>query len=251
MYLSENTLTKVPPLNPRDAFYGGRVENLAKSYTVKSNEKIKYYDFISMYPTICKNARFPVGHPKVYVGKECEKLITSNHCLDNVFGLVSCDILPPRDLYIPVLPVKMHGKLLFLLCRTCGETSNQDDCTHIDRKDRMLRGVWVSEEIKIALQCRYTLINVYEIWQYNSTQYDPDTNTGGLFSSYINEFFKLKVEASGYPPECNDNESKFNFVRQIERRDKITLDVDAIENNPGLRLIAKNLLNSLWGRIGG
>jgi hypothetical protein len=34
---------------------------------------------------------------------------------DNFIGLVKCDVVPPKDLYVPVLPDNSNGKLLFHL----------------------------------------------------------------------------------------------------------------------------------------
>ncbi|XP_068993909.1 uncharacterized protein [Neodiprion pinetum] len=73
-------------LNPRDAFYGGRTGNAFRYYEVKTDatgnayEEIRYVDVCSLYPFICKNGRFPVGHPTVYVGEECELLTGSSEC---------------------------------------------------------------------------------------------------------------------------------------------------------------------------
>jgi hypothetical protein len=54
-----------------------------------------------------------IGHPEI---------ITENFdSVDKYFGLINCSILPPNNLYIPVLPFKQHGKLMFPLCRTCCE----------------------------------------------------------------------------------------------------------------------------------
>ena len=52
-------------INPRDALMGGRTENIAKRYEIKRRENIKYYDVTSMYPFICKNARFSLSHHEV------------------------------------------------------------------------------------------------------------------------------------------------------------------------------------------
>jgi len=35
--------------------------------------------------------------------------------------------------------------------------------------------------------------------EYNVTRYYTETREGGLFVGYMNTFFKLKAEASGYP----------------------------------------------------
>jgi G:T-mismatch repair DNA endonuclease (very short patch repair protein) len=51
----------VEPLNPRDAFYGGRT-NASK---LKAQNKIlRYIDVCSLYPTVQYFDYYPVGHPK-------------------------------------------------------------------------------------------------------------------------------------------------------------------------------------------
>ena len=61
------TMTWVSPLDPRDAFYGGRT-GLAKCYHKgEDNEQILYEDFTSLYPTINKYGTYPTGHPTIIV----------------------------------------------------------------------------------------------------------------------------------------------------------------------------------------
>ena len=42
----------VEPLNPRDAFYGGRTNATKLLYNFKENERGRYVDFCSLYPTV-------------------------------------------------------------------------------------------------------------------------------------------------------------------------------------------------------
>ena len=42
----------VDPLNPRDAFYGGRTNATKLLYNFKENECGRYVDFCSLYPTV-------------------------------------------------------------------------------------------------------------------------------------------------------------------------------------------------------
>ena len=52
------------PLNPRDAFFGGRTNVTKLTYDFKEGEKGKYVDFVSLYPTVQFYKDYPVGHPK-------------------------------------------------------------------------------------------------------------------------------------------------------------------------------------------
>ena len=77
--------------------------------------------------------------------------------------MVECTVLPPRVLYIPLLPIKMNGKLCFPLCRKCAETSNQEKCVHTDA-ERALRSVWCTLELHKSLGLGY---KVHEIWHWS------------------------------------------------------------------------------------
>ena len=56
---------------------------------------------------VMEHHEYPVGHPII---------ITENFSSpEGYFGLIKCKILPPRNLYFPVLPVKLRNKLLLLL----------------------------------------------------------------------------------------------------------------------------------------
>ena len=84
----------------------------------------------------------------------------------------------------------------------------QEDCPHQDSNERILRRTWVSEDIKEAVKYGYVIKYVYEIWQYEMTQYDPRERKVGLFAEYINEIFVQKTMASGYPPDCITDRDK-------------------------------------------
>ena len=172
-----------------------------------------YVDVCSLYPYICKRGKFPVGHPKIYVGEEdCRQFLGIYNDISQVDVLLMCDVLPPRKLYHPLLPVRMHGKLIFPLCCTCCEQMIQDDCPHDNPNDCVLHGTWVSEEIKMAVKVGYVIQSVYEIWQYQMTQYDQKDRQGGVFAQYIDKFFAQKTMASRYPPECVTDQDKTGYV---------------------------------------
>ena len=62
-----NSLDFIDPLEPRDAFCGGRT-NAVKLYhlaDVDSDEQIKYYDFTSLYSWVNKNGKYPADHPEI------------------------------------------------------------------------------------------------------------------------------------------------------------------------------------------
>ena len=226
-----------PPLKPRDALAGGRTNAIVLHYEGVAD----YVDFTSLYPYIQKYGIFPIGHPTI---------ITENFdaCIENYFGLVFCRILPPRNLYHPVLPYHANGKLLFPLCALCARLSEQQKCEH-DESERCLEGTWVSLEIKTALNNGYQIKKVFEIWHWTETeQYNPITKSGGLFTSYVNCMLKIKQEASGFPSWVQSEEAKDRYVVDYYDKEGIQLDKTNIKPNSGLKALSKLLLNSQWGR---
>ena len=144
----------------------------------------------------------------------------------------------------------MHGKLIFPLCRKCCEETIQEPCPHQDPNDRILRGTWVSEEVKEAVKWGYVIKRVYEIWQYEMTQYNREERKGGVFAEYINTFFEQKMMSSGFPTDCVTDPEKDEYVTKLELEEGITLYRNVIKYNTGLRSVTKLCLNSLLGKFG-
>ena len=229
------------PLNPRDGFYGGRTGATRLHYKVGEGEKILYVDVCSLYPWVNKVGKYPLGHPEI---------ITENfEDIEKYEGLMKCQLFPPRKLYHPVIPYRPPGptsKLMFTLCRTCATNKQQSPCTHTE-EERVLEGTWVTDEIKFALSKGYKLGKIFEVWHFRETsQYDPETKTGGLFSGYINTFLKLKQEASGWPPNCSfageedgmpiptDIQAERDlYVKEYLEKEGVQLEPSNIKHNPG------------------
>jgi hypothetical protein len=226
----------------RDSFFGGRTSPFKLHYKCKDNEEGLYYDFCSLYPFITKSAKYPLGHPEI---------LTHNfdYSMEHYFGIAHVKILPPDDLYLPVLPVRIRGKLMFPLCMTCAITQNNDVCTH-STDQRCLTGVWCTPEIKLAISNGYKVIKIYEIYNYKqSTQFNPETKTGGLFSDQVDLFVKLKTQASGYPSNVITESEKDAYISEVYEKSGIQLDKNKIEVNPALRSISKICCNSFWGKL--
>ncbi|XP_054259601.1 uncharacterized protein LOC128984320 [Macrosteles quadrilineatus] len=228
------------PLDPRQSFFGGRTGNVKSYHKCVEGETIQYVDVCSLYPYVCKYGKYPVGHPTIYVGdRECRERGME------VEGLLKCKVLPPHDLYHPVLPIKMIDKLMFVLCRTCGEMMNQGECNH-DTDNRALVGTWTMDEIRKAVEKGYIVLDMYELWEYQVATYE----NGGLFTDFINKFLKMKQEASGYPEWCKTEEDKNKYIADYLGHEGIKLEKEKIVKNGGLRSLAKLMLNSFWGKFG-
>ena len=250
----KDALKKFEPLNPRDSFFGGRIEHF-RSFWVSpkegetanthpnnlSNDRMRYLDFTSLYPFVNATKEYPVGHPDQVITSNAAESIDLD-AVNHLWGLVKCRVLPPQTLLIPVLPLRMNDKLMFPLCRVCCETT-QEYCTHSE-EDRCFWGTFCSPELLLALRYGYTVLEISEIWHW-------DNRSTNLFKGYIKTFLKSKTEASGWPSDCaTDALKKSEYLKLFKEREDVTLEEDNIEKNEGIRFISKLLLNSFWGYLG-
>ncbi|XP_055709012.1 uncharacterized protein LOC129805255 [Phlebotomus papatasi] len=226
----------------RSAVYGGRTEVFRTYYKCRPGDKIYYYDFTSLYPWANKYSKYFVGHPKII------KDIPSQEDVLKHDGVVKCTILPPRGLYIPCLPFRCNNRLFFPLCRKCAEELNTDRCLHSD-DERSLTGIWSIDEVRLAVDHGYVITKCFEVWSYRTSQYNRETGERGLFADYVDNFLKIKQEASGWPSGVESESDKDNYISEFFENEGIQLDKDNIRVNKGMRSLAKIMLNSLWGRF--
>ena len=201
-------------IRTRDALCGGRTEAFKSYVKCNKHQKIFYLDVCSLYPTVNALDDYAVGFKK-YVDITAEDILS-----DNFIGLVKCDIEPPKNLYVPVLPDNSNGKLLFHL-------------------NPMKEKTWSSVELKLALEKGYTITKIHSAVAYK--------RYNGLMREYVGNFIKMKLENSGVKnqaecDEVNAYHKRLGFTFEIKPEDTV--------KNPSLRQVAKICLNSLWGKFG-
>ena len=231
------SLELVPPLEPRDAFFGGRTGAVSLHAVAGEGEEIRYVDITSLYPWVNKNCTYPTGHPTIITQP-------TDQSLHSYFGIATVDILPPPALFHPVLPVRAGGKLTFPLCGKCVQQELQKPmlsrshyCAHSDA-DRTLRGSWCTPELLKAIEKGYTLIKIHEVWHFPENQ-----RRTGLFKNYVDTWLKLKQESAGWPCWCQTLEQKRQYILRYQEREGIRLDIASIAKNPGRKATAKLMLN--------
>ena len=225
---------------PRDCLFGGRTENTCLYYQAKEGEKIMYFDVTSLYPTVNKYDEYPIKHPRII---RCN----FDYDLNAYFGMIRAKVLPPKNLLHPVLPVKANmgvdgEKLVFALCRTCVEEQNFviNSCNH-DDEERSFEGAWISPEFYKAIEKGYEIVEFYEVWHY-------PLRRKGLYAKYVDLWFAMKAEAKGWPKKDMTDAEKQKYLDDFKKEnDGVELNPDKIEENKTLYMIAKLLLNSLWG----
>ncbi|XP_055351662.1 uncharacterized protein LOC129597973 [Paramacrobiotus metropolitanus] len=122
------------------------------------------------------------------------------------------------------------------------EKHTNNKCQHADC-ERTITGTWCTPEIQKALDNGYSIVRIFEVWHF-------DKHEDRLFENYINQFLKLKTEASGWPAEVRTETEKRKYIQDFKDHENIDLEYDKINPNPGLRALAKLCLNSFWGRLG-
>ena len=208
----------VGPLNPRDAFYGGRTNATKLLYKFKEGECGKYVDFCSLYPTVQFYKKYPIGHPK--------KIISPEKYDTKWYGFIKCK------------KSEKFEKLMFPLCISCAQTKQQEKCQHSEN-ERSFIGTWTSDEVNKALEKGYKIIKIYEVWHF-------EKSTDDLFKGYIKKFMKLKLESTKY--NFKNDKEEMMFRNKVKKN--LDIELGKLYENAGLRAIAKMCLNSLWGKFG-
>ena len=127
----------------------------------------------SLYPATSISHDFPIQKPERILGKKLDDLKLDPekgfiHKDRRVMGMVQATVLPPDSVFLPILPVQSHEKLIFGLCAKCMKDKSVELCTHTDR-ERAITSVWTSAEIEFAcLEHNYRLVTVHEFFAYTT-----------------------------------------------------------------------------------
>ncbi|KAH7701962.1 hypothetical protein AAVH_30898 [Aphelenchoides avenae] len=192
------------PLDPRQAFFGGRTGPASLRYKKKPGYAIKYLDVCLLYPHVMRK-EYPISKPTLiaHIGDEgFASDVNWAMPADNPYrGLVKVRVHPPKHLVHPVLPVKHADRLVFPLCRTCMEGSvdrrayREPGCDHTEDQ-RSWVGTYFTDELNLALSHGYRVDKLIGVWHW-----DDDQWTDQHFKGYINTFVRMKTEASGWKKE--------------------------------------------------
>jgi G:T-mismatch repair DNA endonuclease (very short patch repair protein) len=194
-------------LIPREAYFGGRVNAVKLYYRCEGVEKLHYMDVTSMYPAVMSlpQYRYPIGAPTI-LKKERDDVFVP---LEDLFGLMKCSVIPPTDLYHPILPRRFpSGKVLFDLT----------PCV----------GTWTHIELQRAVAQGYVITEIFEQHHFPRTSND-------LFREYNETFFAIKRQAKldgnkgleTIAKMCiNSPTGKWGFNPSKQKRNELVTDGD-------------------------
>ena len=220
----------VGPINIRESLHGGRTNNFKFYHVAEDDEEIKHLDVNSLYPFVQFSYKYPIDHPKV-IQEDFDFSLP-------YFGFVKCEIEPPNNLYIPVLPQNINGNLVYTLCHHCAK--NKINICNCD--DRSMIGTWTTVELKFALERGYKLKNIFQVYHYENVSDE-------LFKDFIKMCIKGKQQASGWPKNCETHEMKMNYINDFFTKTGIELEFDSIGVNDAIRQICKLNVNTNWGKL--
>lgn len=238
-------LQSVGPCDLRESYCGGRTENFRFMKKCNNDEVIELVDFNSLYPAVLAKYPYPIGHPEI-ISSNFNQYISDTAMSHNLFGFVKCKVLPPRNMCIPILPMRYNDRLEFVLCNKCGIENAKTYCTH-DDEQRCLVSTFSTAELSDALANGYRICEVYEIlhWPLSSDE---------IFREYVYKWITMKQEASGFPNWVTSDEDKDKYVNNYYEDTRsigcpIRLEKASIRRDEISRNIAKNLLNSFYGKF--
>lgn len=122
---------------------------------------------------------FPEGHPEIVLHSFAD--------VSSYFGVVHCQVLPPNNLSVPTLPLRLKdGRIVYSLSRSCSEEVNiAKPCNHPD-SERTFEGAWITPLLWQAIKDGYRVLDVYEVYHFlRRSFYNPATRSGGIFAEFI------------------------------------------------------------------
>lgn len=138
----------------RESYYGGRTE----VFRMKG-EELNYYDVNSLYPYVMREFKYPLPIANNYV---------YSTELDSISdGIYNCTITAPK-IHIPVLPVRLDGKLIF----PYGTWT----------------GTYASPELRLAIELGYD-VKINSGFSFIESNY--------IFKDYVDYWYKIKSTSSG------------------------------------------------------
>jgi hypothetical protein len=105
-------------LEPKDAFFGGRTCVHKIHSEAYNNNEIVYMDIISLYPYVNFSLQYPIKVPEVIRPVDCVVEWSRPDQIEHD-GLYKVRVIPPKGLFLPVLPMRVNKqdpRLLFMLC---------------------------------------------------------------------------------------------------------------------------------------
>ena len=126
-----------------------------------------------------------------------------------------------KELVSSSASLRCNKKLLFCLCRTCVfEQNTRGKYQHFSDADRAISGTWVIDKVGLAVENWYKILEIHVVYEYQYTQYNPETGHGIFFADYINTFLNLRLRLvgvlAGFEPRVMKTDTLIRFGKANE-----------------------------------
>jgi hypothetical protein len=150
--------------------------------------------------------------------------------IENFFGIIMVDVLPPNHLYHPVLPTfdPVRNKCLFSL-------------------DPIERQRFCSVELKVAIDMGYVVTKIYRADRYEAA---PSKWKGLLGAMYKLKLYNSQKAEPNDQNIFNETTQEWQDRQQHYYKENFNMDIDFVDwdKRPAAKKTGKILCNSGWGK---
>ena len=205
-------------------------------------------DVSSLYPSIMLDYAFPIGRPFEAKENELDRyfLVNEKGSFFNgvkVTGCLQVQILAPRDLAHPLLPIPVNDAHVFGICRKCCELKLQKKCSNHSDEARSFEITLTTHELQMATALGYKMLRLFHGLLY--------TEEDHIFADFVRVLAREKVRVSGIPSTHTASPEKYAFEVNCDLglKGSLKLSPDDFVFNPMLRYLAKVSLVAVAGKF--
>jgi DNA polymerase type B, organellar and viral len=248
-FLATTILRPIERICPRNSVKSALNDVFSLQALSDDTMQIYYLDCVSLYPTVALKFPLPWGKYQIIFG---DALKDEDITFENgsyfyksqlMHGLGHVTVVPPTNLFLPVLLTTINNHSVATLCYQCAKSKSLGKCSHDDRQ-RSFSDTYIIPELNLARRLNYK-IKFHEIYFYPNA------------SHYLKKFIQLlafeKIRFSGFPHQMTEGKEQL-FCQDLNERmefDQVQLKLsrEMIEDNPKYRFTYKAFLNSFLGKF--
>jgi len=187
----------------------------------------KYHFTDPSKPCFCTlTSKIQGKSPKVTINIKNDP-IDLNAYIRNFDGIIMVDVIPPRNMYHPILPVydEETKKCVF-------------SCEPIYKK------TFASPQLKLAIDHGYNVTKIYRADRYKMM---PSKWRGLLGNMYLMKYYSSSNGDKSMLGESID-EMRKRHVDFYDKHYDLDIDFNKCKKRPAMKLSSKILINSAWGK---
>lgn len=228
----------------------GRFTTFHHLYKATKDTSFFVLDVNSLYPERALSNNFPAGKleiitdPKIISqiifdqGDQCHYLLPSK---TKMIGIAKVRILAPPTMKEAFLGCyNKEGNYVYGLCRACINAKNEKNCRH-GVQSKAITDLLCWNEINFAVSLGYSLLNIFECYQYPKEI--------PLFKKFIQILSREKIKHTETDPKIDLEEYAKIINTGMKYGPKLTLDKSDFISDSRKKQYFKDFLNGIIGSI--